>query len=573
MNSLTTHRLLLPLLIIVGVAGTLLYYLPHQEPHSSVTKAPKANVTAAVALLPNIQVSSNFTPITAWPVSTNALDYLGDLDSPVLGNVNYLANAQDGQIITSFRVDNSSPLASYSPSSALQTLYTTYKTANPNTLIGSYVSGADCLYAAAVRHYYSNAVTCEAILAAAGNPKDALLPYQGIPNELRRRVNLANVAVRKAFINLLVDEGITRGLPFLYLDNIAHPSTGAFRNTKITFADQLDLITQVRTNLEARGIRAVFNIALSPAGLTGQYADDVNKLRAAAGQGGYSFEMPLHPNIRNKAGDIAREISVFRQWLNAGELILLVPAFTWTSLGERLADLQLVAAYGMMVKLERDSPLFVSRLGYWLAPEEFSWRDWPARLGDPVGDYRFTSLDPVIMQRRFANGTLEIKPASRRVSIDFYSHITTKELTELVAEGTKIFTSDEDRGLEEVVTSAGQGPANNPSAPISPSITPERASDLATELVVAMPNKDLSISFGGGGQNVVTATAVGGLITSTTASANVQAAVEKISSILTDLIVYLQTSKKGGQKPDYVKVNRLLEQIIKVLVEVKRYTK
>jgi hypothetical protein len=274
--------------------------------------------------------------------------------------------------------------------------------------------------------------------------------------------------------------------------------------------------------------------------------------------------MPLHPNIRNKAGDIAREISVFRQWLDADQLVLLVPAFSWATLEDRLADLQLVAAYGMMVKLERHSPLFVSRLGYWLTRDTFPWADWPEQLGDPVGDYRFVSLNPVIMERHFANGVLSMEPATRRVSVEFYDRATPDRLSDLDVSGAVVIRPETE--AENLVSELGRTSPH----PTVPPVDQTRAADAIGGAIVVIPNKTLTISYGAS-QTAIHAPIPG--LAPTVGAGDIKAAVGRISSILTDLIVYLQTAKKLDQKPDYNKVASLLDQIIKVLNEVKRYNK
>lgn len=574
MNQFTTRQLVAVLaLAVVAVGGTVAYYHgPDMQPLPTAMSS-RYTLGAATALVPTLPVTPSFTPIVHWPGSTANLSYGGDLDLNLLLNQTYFANSADAQIVTSFRVDKVTALPNYNPQTYLRNLFATYLNANPETLIGSYLSGGDCLYAEAIKYHYANAISCEAVLAAVGPQwaAQALLPYDNNKDSLRRRVNIAIPQVRDAFIALIVNEGVSRNLPFLYVDNIIHPSSGGFRNTAITFTDQIDLITKVRTGLADRGMRAVFNIALSPASLTGAYAADAVKMQAAAGDGGYSFELAFHPNIRNKQADLTREINFYRQLLSAGQLVLLVPAYSLPTLEDRLIDLQALAAYAMMIKPETDSSLFVAKLGYWLSPGDFAWTHWPEMLGDPRGDYRFT--DGGSLTRSFVRGTLTLNPVTREVAIDFYKSTPEQDVIGLLK--NTMSASFEDQTTNDVIVqrSLSSVPPVTPTAEVIPAGGGIAVGDPVPPGVL-VPNKNLTISYGGGGFNafaqVMTANKVAA---DNPAPQEVKAAVDKITSILTDLIVYLQKAKINNQKPDYAKLNKLLEQIIQVLSDVKRYTK
>lgn len=585
---------------ILGVLGVLvlawaLSYMPVKQ-----LPAPLAQVsTHSLVAIPTVALTGA-SSFASWPNSDSRLDFLSELSGNILGNSGYTANAANAHVITSLRVDSAGAGA---PATAQQ-LLSQYLQANPGTPIGRYISGGDCLESAAITVYPANAIACEDLAAALGDnlPENYKFPYTGSNTYGGRRytVNIAIPQVRTAFANLIAAEGNRAGLPMLYVDNIQHPSTGGLNGTDITFDNILELLNSIRSQISGHGVKLVINIALTPADLleTPAYSPHIQALQNAVD--GMSFEAPLHPYYKDKSTGIAHEITVLRQWLSAGKLILFVNGYNPGELGE----LKFEAGYSLMIRRSGD-PIFTARL-YWRPQSDFDWINWSERLGPATGDYEFTSTSPVVMRRVFQNGTVTLTPASREVSIQWNNPSPTNQ--------------NNQNNQNSIPESQTQQPPPTGTDTVPPTITitnpssnavlsgkvnfTARASDnvRVVRVTFGIDGRDLGsdttspYALAGGlntasssngthtlnaravdakgntGTTAVTVTFnnVAALTAPTTPLARAEV-LQRVSAIISQLITYLSDAKRTGARVDFNRVDFLIRNIVNLLNQVRVY--
>jgi hypothetical protein len=120
-----------------------------------------------------------------------------------------------------------------------------------------------------------------------------------------------------------------------------------------------------------------------------------------------SFEMPFHPIwCRPFADRVAREIEVYRRWLDSGELVLLVPNVNPEPL-IRVEQERIVAGLVMMLREPGDS-IFVARTFWQETPD---WVDWPERCGAALGEYALIG-EPPVLTREFEHARISVDMAA-----------------------------------------------------------------------------------------------------------------------------------------------------------------
>lgn len=597
MHKEVNSKWIIGILAIVVLVVVLVYMRVGQLP------APLAKHSSSLVAVPTVALTGA-SSFGGWPNSDSRLDFLGDLDSHILGNAGYTANAANGHVITSIKVDPTGPTA---PAIAQQ-LLSQYLQANPGTPIGRYISGGDCLLSAAIAIYPANAIACEDLEAALGDnpPENYKFPYTGSNTYGGRRytVNIAIPEVRTAFANLIAAEGNQLGLPLLYVDNIMHPSTGGLSGTSITFDNILQLLSSIRSQISGHGTKLVINIALSPGDLldTPAYAPHIAALQNVVD--GMSFEAPLHPYYKDKPTGIAHEVEVIRRWLSAGKLILFVNGYNPGELGE----LKFEAGYSLMIRRPGDS-IFTGRL-YWRPQSDFEWLDWSARLGTPLSDYEFVTTSPVLMKRVFQNGTLTLDPVARQVSIQWneppqpannnnnnpppnnnnqnnnnnnQNQPTTVDTTaptvtitapsgDTTLVGTVSFTAEasDNKAVTKVVFYVdGRSVGTDTTAPYS-------LTNRLNTKNLAKGSHELSVKAHDARNNIGTA-AITVMVDNTGAVAPVTAprtkaeVLQRVAAIINQLVAYLNDAKRNGVRVDFNRVDFLIRTIVNLLNQLRVY--
>ncbi len=348
---------------------------------------------AAAGLLMLLVLISVSAGAQGWPSSDQTLNYM-EVDLYTSTYPTYYDRVRNARIIVGFRMNTDFPdpivtdeefLGSYTeipdPPETFKSAYqaenhfsdflTYYQTENPETLIGTYISGRDCQTSAT--YYPVETVACSALTECFDDPEN-LEPG-------RYWVDISKQSCADQFADLIVAEAQARGLPFLYLDNIIHPSSGGLDGTEITWQNMVTHLQTVRSRLNAQNIRLVANVAGSPWLFSLNSYEDADLLDGAAD--GMSFELPFNRRFARPYFDrMISGMAVYKRWLADGKLILFIPVPGETQ-EERLQEKQFIAA---MVMLMRDS----GQAGYvdswyWTDEQNFPWRLWPGKYGAPSG--------------------------------------------------------------------------------------------------------------------------------------------------------------------------------------------
>jgi len=350
-----------------------------------------------------------------WPHSDNQLDYGGGLDIYLSITQSYFNRYSNLLVVPTNQMlavlpenlnANETLVMDYNPDfftnydakQQYERFLNFYLEQNPQTVVGTYISGRDCFFNEDDKFHPNNTVNCASL------PSEALLfsPYN---NEDRWAIDVANVQYRQLFGDLIVNMAIERERPFIYLDNIVHPGTGGWGATGVTWEDVTDHLAYIKPQLNALGIKAAVNVAGSPWGFAENNFEDADLLGNAVD--GMSFELPFNWKwARPHLNRVQDGISVYRRWLDSGKIVLFVPVVQG-GIETRQGEKRVVAAIVMMFREPGDA-IFVDRW-YWRQAEEFEWKDWPSQFGPPLRDANFTQVDQDWKaDRSFANGNLGI---------------------------------------------------------------------------------------------------------------------------------------------------------------------
>ncbi|HEY3243852.1 MAG TPA: hypothetical protein VGM03_10925 [Phycisphaerae bacterium] len=332
---------------------------------------------------PAASAPSTTAPAQApWPASDTVLNYLQQLDQHAL---NYpVARAAVLGCITTASDDRHAD-------ETCRKNRQRFRAQNPAAPIGTYISGGGCRRRAQMRSYPSETVEYE------------LLPPESFTGEINDEVYTVNVAdpqTAERFADAIVRAVTGRGCDFVYLDEIRHPSSGG---TRIPWEKMTRFLGRVRSGLHAAGMKLVANVAVSPWVLAGHEAD---LLQEAVD--GMCFEMCFEPQwCRTNRERFDAEIAVYRQWLAAGKLVLLIPNYSKDD--AVLEDRRFAAGMAMVIR-ERGQPLFV-HCDFWRSMP--TWIDWPHKYAVPRGELARTG--PTSLKRRFEKGTLVVDTAAGTV--------------------------------------------------------------------------------------------------------------------------------------------------------------
>lgn len=353
----------------------------------------------------------------SWPETEDRLDYLHMLDQYAAIYEPYIRRSDGSPIIPTFFVSNSqlsvNPnqhafinsiypqyFTAYNPAQFFQALSGFYESEYPLAILGSYISGADC--DTDVVTYPIQELNCNNFAA------NELLfnTYPSEPN--RRRIDLTNPATAQKYIDLAVAEAFNRRHRFLYLDNILHPNSGGWGQTSMTWQTITSQLSQIRSQLNARGLKLAANFAGSPWLMKqNEYSEAAMFANAVDGM---TFEGSIifHPlQVRESPTNMQSALDVYRYWLDRDKFIGFIVVEEGSDQHDRVME-ALYSGLAMMLWKDGDS-LFVAR-AFQTTNDQLFWLDWPERFGLASGNYQFTpnGARDWTISRQFTNGKIYV---------------------------------------------------------------------------------------------------------------------------------------------------------------------
>ncbi len=271
----------------------------------------------------------------------------------------------------------------------------------PYVLAGTYLSGTNCDYEQL--HFPVERLDC-ALFTEQDFLMNGTEVYHPFGSPTRHYINLSNYESSKKLGDLIIGEARTRGLDFIYLDNINYHYS-FLENQGISWTSTLNHLDYIHDELKADDIGLLINIGAPPYQFAGDDFNDADRLADVVD--GMSFELPFHPNTRKDINLLRDEIAVTRRWLDAGKVILHIGRKNGLTMEQNEERMYLHAALAMIIREPGDS-LFVGRPEF-IYPVNASWIYWPQEFGNPIGDYDLSSSGNVItLGRSFENGNIYV---------------------------------------------------------------------------------------------------------------------------------------------------------------------
>ncbi|MBI4931639.1 MAG: T9SS type A sorting domain-containing protein [Bacteroidetes bacterium] len=217
-----------------------------------------------------------------------------------------------------------------------------------------------------------------------------------------RIVNIADTVASRKFAKLIVDRSLAEfpNADFLSLDNLGYDGVFGFDFDTI-WAPHL---RRIKYYCDSAGLPLVVNYAGFPClqwnTFPFQYVD------------GIMAEQPVAKYFRKDTiGDplglqLVNELQAYRNVLDSGKLILLIPTPTGTVYNDTMIKEHLMVAAAAMLVRNPGDPIFTTVYGSWISYPSFQWSEfirWPDTLGAPLGPATHQGR---IWQRQFACGTL-----------------------------------------------------------------------------------------------------------------------------------------------------------------------
>lgn len=261
---------------------------------------------------------------------------------------------------------------------------------NSDIVIGRYLSGARIQ--SSFKQYPPEAVNA-----------------QNFPSNLLRkgtdRVNLEDPKAEQQFLNLVLDSYRSYPRRVLFLDNIVHPSA---LPGWIPWHTTCRFLAQIKAALHQDKALLIANIAVAPWAMTDA---DISLLNDSVD--GMAFELPFHQLARKSPQHTARQIEVYRYWLDKRKIVVLiaVPDKSITTEWERELEVRFIASFAMMIRKSGDK-LYVAWPFYKPLPD---WNDWPAVLGTPLSDCHID--DHMVLKRLFQRAQFEIDTRVKSVRL------------------------------------------------------------------------------------------------------------------------------------------------------------
>jgi hypothetical protein len=179
--------------------------------------------------------------------------------------------------------------------------------------VGTYMSGMTVIPQSEQKYYPANAVATEEMPDTA---RYVGAPWAKEPH--RKLIDGTDANTRHALQAGIRKLWASVPAALRFVDNIQPPRTQPWKPT-------CEHITELRKIGESLGSRVIFNISLSIGEMSD---DDVQRLIDAIGQGGWAVETPWEYYIRQSKGATARAEKRYRQLLDTGMAIIMIPAKT-----------------------------------------------------------------------------------------------------------------------------------------------------------------------------------------------------------------------------------------------------
>lgn len=182
--------------------------------------------------------------------------------------------------------------------------------------VGTYISGTSVLPQSEQNHYPIGAVSIEQMPATA----HYMGSWPGHPT--RRMVDISDDDTRHALEAQIRKFWESVPAPIRFVDNIPpHPKVLKTQPWDVS----CKYMQELRGIGESLGSRVLFNIAMHVSDLSDREAQ---QLIQAVGQGGILLEMPWSANIRKNPDATARAQKRYRQLLDSGMAIVMIPVKT-----------------------------------------------------------------------------------------------------------------------------------------------------------------------------------------------------------------------------------------------------
>ncbi|MGA8144165.1 MAG: hypothetical protein WB987_09785 [Candidatus Acidiferrales bacterium] len=183
--------------------------------------------------------------------------------------------------------------------------------------VGTYTSGRTVGPAAEQTSYPPGSVAIEQMPASARYTSS----WPGQPD--RKIIDVTDPATRHAFQKGLRQLWESVPAPIRFVDNAAvHPALGRGEPWK-AYCENMG---EIRRIAESQGSRVIFNIAMHVALLSDE---DTRELIEAVGRdNGIALEMPWHPNIQKSPEATAKAQARYRQLLDSGLVVIMIPVDT-----------------------------------------------------------------------------------------------------------------------------------------------------------------------------------------------------------------------------------------------------
>jgi hypothetical protein len=186
--------------------------------------------------------------------------------------------------------------------------------------VGTYTSGRTVGPAALQTSYPPGSVSIEQL------PPNAryIGSWPGQPE--RKIIDVRDPFTRHAFQEALSQLWVSAPAPIRFVDNAAvHPALGRDEPWK-AYCENMG---EIRKIAESQGSKIIFNIAMHVALLSDE---DTRELIEAVGRdNGVALEMPWHPNIQKSPEATAKAEARYRQLLDSGLVVIMIPVDTPTA--------------------------------------------------------------------------------------------------------------------------------------------------------------------------------------------------------------------------------------------------
>lgn len=272
--------------------------------------AMAALVVGAAVMLANVRPAAN-SPMQ-WPDSNNYWEALVNVNDYIASRPpDWFTHAK---LVTDFMILKVTP-ANYSQAEAK---YTEVRglLQSRGMYVGTYVSGTTVSPQSTRNTYPPNAVSTEQM------PADARYAGAWPKNPDRKIINVSDANTRHELQANIAKLWTAVPAPLRFVDNAAfHQSVGGTQ----PWRDHCQQLKELRELAESQGSRVIFNISMHVGMLSDEETRD---LMDAVGDNGIALEMPWSPVIQSSAAATAKAQMRYRQLLDSGMAIVMIPVNT-----------------------------------------------------------------------------------------------------------------------------------------------------------------------------------------------------------------------------------------------------